>query len=239
MLLPKQAISQGIADIASSVYDHLGDYTEGVTFERDQLTLLSLAAAEQTAQTLFDRLGLHGFDLAWKLAMSLERIHTLGEAYNHLWFEGGGYTNSPRHDYASAVVEDEGYLLIYTPLGITQASDGRQRIMLFINGRGIAYANIVSEYRCGEVAYTPDKLITPEEAVVNLYQEASNSRTGVKVDTIERVALTYAAIRAENKQEGVVFTPVWQVRFREPGKEYTSWAEFNALNAAMIDAIFR
>ena len=39
----------------------------------------------------------------------------------------------------------------------------------------------------------------------------------------------------------MVFAPVWQVLFKEEGsgKEYTSWAEFNAVNGTMIDAIFR
>ena len=240
-LLPKQALSQGITDIAFSVYSHLGDYTEGVSFDRDQLTLLSLERAEQTAQALFDQLGIQGFDLSWKLDMSLERIRELGEAYNRLWFEGGGYTNSPRQDYASATAEDEGYLLVYTPLGITQASDGSQRITLFVNSRGIAYANIVSTYNRGEAVYTPEQLISPAEAVARLYAEAARSRDNIRVKSIERVALTYVAVRAENKQDGMVFTPVWQVLFKEEGRaeEYVSWAEINAVNGTLIDAIFR
>jgi regulatory protein YycI of two-component signal transduction system YycFG len=49
------------------------------------------------------------------------------------------------------------------------------------------------------------------------------------------------AVRAENKQDGMVFAPVWQVLFKEEGRgdEDTSWAEFNAINGNTIDAIFR
>ena len=173
--------------------------------------------------------------------MNLDRIHTLGEAYNHFWYEGGGYSNSPRQDYTTATVEDEGYCLIFTPLGMTKISDGRHQATLFITSRGIVYANIVSYYTRGEEAYTPEHLIPPEDAVKRLYEEAAKSRDSVKVESIERAALTYVAVRAENKKDGMVFAPVWQVLFKEEGEgeEYTSWAEFNAVSGTLIDAIFR
>ena len=241
MMMPRQALSQGIAHIASSVYAGHDDYVQGVTLEREQLTLISLGEAKQIAEALFEKLGLQGYELAWALDMNLDRIHTLGEAYNRFWFEGEGYTNSPRQDYATATAEDEGYFLYYTPLGVDNISDGRHQITLFITSRGIVYANIVSTYNRGEEMYTPEKLISPEEAVTLLYAEAAKSRDGIKVKSIERVALTYVAVRAENKQDGMVFAPVWQVLFKEEGRgeEYISWAEFNAVNGTMIDAIFR
>ena len=240
-LFPRQALSQSIAYMASDVYNGR-DFADGVSLEKEQLTLISLEEAKQRAEALFDKLGLKGFDLAYALDMSLERIQTLGEAYNHFWFEdGGGYSNSPRQDYTTATAEDEGYYLFYTPLGVTEVSDGRHQITLFVTSRGIVYANIISAYNRGEIAYTPESLIAPEEAVSRLYAEAIQSRDGITVKSIERVALTYVAVRAENKQDGMVFTPVWQVLYKEAGQseEYTSWAEFNAINGTMIDAIFR
>ena len=241
MMLPKQALSQGIAYMAGYVHTGHADFTKGVLFERDQLTHLSLEEAQHTAEALFEKLGLQGFELAWKLDMSLDRIRTLGEAYNRFWFEGGGYTNAPRQDYAAATAEDEGYFLVYTPLGVDHVSDGRHQITLFVSSRGIVYANIVSTYNRGEAVYTPEKLISPEEAVTRLYAEAAKSRDDIKVKSIKRVALTYVAVRAENKQDGMVFAPVWQVLFMEEDveEEYTSWAEFNAINGTLIDAIFR
>ena len=241
MMMPKQALSQGIALMAGQVHSGHEDFTKGVTFEHDQLTHLSLDDAKHTAEALFEKLGLQGYELAWKLDMSLERIHTLGDAYNQFWFEGEGYSNAPRQDYSAATAEDEGYFLVYTPLGVDHISDGRHQITLFVSSRGIVYANTVSTYNRGEVVYTPEKLITPEEAVTRLYTEAAKSRNDIKVSSIERVALTYVAVRAENKQDGMVFAPVWQVLFKEEGRgeEYTSWAEFNAINGNTIDAIFR
>lgn len=241
MMMPKQALSQGIFYMASQVHAGHDDFTEGITFEHDHLTNLSLEDAKHTAEALFEKLGLQGYELAWKLDMSLDRIHTLGEAYNHFWFEGEGYSNAPRQDYSTATAEDEGYFLYYTPLGVDNISDGRHQITLFVTSRGIVFANIVSTYNRGEKMYAPEKLISPEEAVALLYAEAAKSRDGIKVKTIERVALTYVAVRAENKQDGMVFAPVWQVLFKEEGhgEEYTSWAEFNAVNGTIIDAIFR
>ncbi|MBQ8161693.1 MAG: hypothetical protein IJ083_13235 [Clostridia bacterium] len=240
MMLPKQALSQSIAHMASQV--HVGDaeFTKGISFEHDHLELLSLEDAEHSAEELFEKLGLQGYELAWKLDMSLERIRTLGEAYNRFWFEGGGgYSNAPRQDYTAATAEDEGYFLAYTPLGVDQISDGRHRIDLFVSHRGIVYASIVSTYARGEEVDTPKALISPEDAVTRLYAEAARSRYGTRVQSIERVALTYGAVRAEQKQDGMVFVPVWQILFREDGAEHTSWAEFNAVNGTLINAIFR
>lgn len=240
MMLPRQALSQGIADIASGVYFGYG-YADGVALEHDQLTFISLEDVERTAENLFEKLGLEGYELAWALDMSLDRIQTLGEAYNHYWFEGEGSSNQPRQDYTAAAAEDEGYLLIYTPLGVTRTSDGRHSIMLFVSSRGIVKANIVSAYRQGELFYTPAALITSGEAVARLYAEAAKSRDKIKISSIERAALTYVPIRAEDKQDGMVFVPVWQILFKEEGRgeDYDSWAEFNAVNGTMIDAIFQ
>ena len=238
-LLPRHALSMGIADMASGVY-HGFDYAQGIELEHEQLTKISLEDAKKTAEALFDKLGLQGFELAWALDMSVDRIHTLGEAYNHFWFEGGGgYSNSPRQDYAAATAEDEGYYLIYTPLGVTKVTDGRQQLNLFVTSRGIVFADLRCMYNRGGEAGTPGKLISPEEAIASLYQEAARSRDRIEIASIERVALTYVPIRAENKQDGMVFAPVWQVLFTEAGTEYESWAEFSAVDDSIINAIFQ
>ena len=238
---PKWALSQSIASMAGGVYFGYG-YTDGITLEHEQLTYLSLEDAKQTAEALFEKLGIGGYELAWALDMDLERIRTLGEAYNHFWFEGGGgSSNAPRHDYSTATAEDEGYYLIYSPLGMTKTTDGRHQASLFISRRGVVWANIVSTYKRGDVAYTPDKLITPEEAVLRLYEEAAKSPDNIKVESIERAALTYVPVRAENKKDGMAFAPVWQILFKEVGEseEFTGWAEINAINGVLINAIFR
>ena len=241
MMLPKQALSQGIAFMASQVHSGYDDFTKDISFEQDHLTLLSLKDAEHTAESLFEKLGIRGYELAWKLDLSLDRIRSLGEAYNRFWFEGEGYSNAPRHDYAAATAEDEGYFLVDTPLGVDGISNGRQQATLLINSRGIVFASIVSAYNRGEAAFTPDKLISPEEAVTRLYAEVARSRDGGEIRSVRRAALTYMPVRAENKQDGMVFVPAWQILYDEAhdSEQYSRWAVFNALNAAMIDAVFR
>ncbi len=241
MMLPKQALSQGITFIASGVYAGHKDFAQGVSLEKEQLTHISLQEAKQTAEALLEKLGVRGFDLCWALDMSLDRIRTLGEAYNHFWFEGGGFSNAPRQDYAAATEEDEGYFLVYTPLGIGNQSDGRQRATLFVNHRGIAYFNLNCYYNQGEIAYTPDKLISAQEAVERLYAEIARSRDKEPVKAIDQATLIYEPIRAENKKDGMVFAPVWQILYT-PADEpdgYSDWAEFNAVTGVMVDAIFR
>ncbi|MBQ9252693.1 MAG: DUF4179 domain-containing protein [Clostridia bacterium] len=240
VLWPKQSISFGIASIAASVYGGNSDiFPSDITLEQDQLTLITLEEAKETAEELFDQLGLKGFELAWALDMNLNRIRTLGEAYNRLMFEGTGYSNAPRHDYDTATAEEEGYYLVYTPLGVTHPSLGNQELHLFVSSRGITSASLRCQYNQGDLVNTPDHLISIEEAVTTLYQEVANTRNCLPVGSIERVALTYMLVRAENKADGMAFVPSWQIRYREEGREYTAWAEVNALNGKLIDASFR
>ena len=240
-LLPREALSRDLVSIASTVYMEMEEGAHGIELEQDQLTLLSLAEARQTAEAFMDRLGLKGYDLAWALDMSLNRIRTLGEAYNTGWFSGAaanGYM--PRIEYENAAVEDEGYYLYYTPLGVSHISDGRHQISLFVNSRGIAYAQFVCYYIQGEAADTPAALITPEEAVSRFTEENAKAKNSYAVKSVDRVALTYVAVRAENKKDGVVFTPVWQISFtdEESNMPYR-WADINAVNGSLVDAIFR
>ena len=239
-LFPKQALSMGIVYVANNAYSGHEGFAVDAAPEQKQLTNISLADAEKEAEALFDKLGLKGYELAWALDMSLDRIRTLGEAYNQLMFESDeGYSNGPRQDYASATAEDEGYYLVYTPLGVTHVTDGRQQIDLYVTGRGIVNASIRCAYNRGDVLSTPETLIAPEDAVARLYEAAPRARYAHQVGSIERVALTYVAVRAENKQDGTVFSPVWQVRYKEADGKYTELAEFNAVTGDIINASFQ
>ena len=62
--------------------------------------------------------------------------------------------------------------------------------------------------------------------------------TGNDVEAFIYEGTTYVPLRAENKQDGMVFAPVWQVQYREAGTEYESWAEFNAVSGELLDASF-
>ena len=241
MMQPVPALSEFIASMASGV--HFGDaYGQGETLEKRQLTFLSLADAEKSAEEMIGKLGLNGYACSYALDMSAERIHTLGEKYNHFLYETeGNCTNRPRMDYGKATAEDEGYYLIYTLLGMEETSDTQNLISLFIDRGGIAYVNLLNTYTLGDALDTPDALITPEDAITALNAEAATSRRGMPIQSVEKVSLVYRAIRAENKADGMVFVPVWRVEYKDAEsavQDYSCWGEVNAVNGKVINAIF-
>ena len=244
MMLPRPALSYDIAAMAGDVYFGYGYVKDqNITLDKTELAQITLAQAQSQAEALIEKLGLKGYACAYALDMSLERIEALGDKRCEFWF-GGDWpaSNGPRSDYSQATEADEGYFLIYTLEGIDHLSDGRHQISLFINARGIVSANIVNWYDRGEALYTPDSLITPQKAVERLYEEIAHARYGDTVRRVQRVALTYSAVRADNKADGMVLVPVWQVAYLEgehDGDDYCGWAEFNAVNGALIDAIFQ
>ena len=94
----------------------------------------------------------------------------------------------------------------------------------------------------GEKAGASDTLITSGKAVERLYEEVARSRNGEKIVCIQTVELTHMPVRPENKQEGMVFAPVWKVTYVDESGEkkgFDSWAIFNAVNGKLIDAIFQ
>ena len=241
-MLPKQALSYGIKDIAANVYWQTGDYTKGITLEKQELTYVSLESAKAQAEELMNRLNLNGYELAWALDMDLDRIKELGKQHNEFWFEGPGFSNSPRQDYDAATADDEGYYLYYTPLGITKISDTRHEISFFINRRGIVFASIRSNFTMGDVIETPKALISPRQALERFSEATGEAWSEIRVASIERVALTYAAVRAENKQDGMVFAPVWQIRYLDKEAYDNSYpassAQINAITGEVVETDF-
>ncbi len=240
----KPTFSDSIAAVASFV--NWGDdagFAEGTVFEKKQLTYLSFEDADVKAKKMMDLLQLSGYELTWALDMDLGRIKTLGQKYNEYWYESGsGFTDAPRYDYNLATAEDEGYYLIYTQTGAAGLDETQGSASFFITSRGIVYAEVRCYYMAGEEAGAPDTLITSGEAVRRLYEEAGRSRNGERIVSIRTVELTHAPVRAENRQEGMVFTPVWKVTYVDESGEkngFDSWAVFNAVNGMLIDAIFQ
>ena len=238
----KQAFSFNIAEVASFV-NWGDDFAKDTAFEKKQLTYLSFEDADVSAKKMMELLHLSGYELTWALDMDLDRIKTLGKEYNEYWYESGsGFTNSPRYDYDLATAEDEGYYLIYAQTSAAGLDETWGRASFFITSRGIVYAEVRCYYMMGEKAGTPDTLITSEKAVERLYEEVARSRNGEKVVRIKTVELTHMPVRAENRQEGMVFAPVWKVIYLDESGEkqgFDSWAVFNAVNGKLIDAIFQ
>lgn len=234
-LRPKEALSQGIERLARKVYSSLifehDNYPGDLKLEHERLTLISLEDAKRTVEGFLEKLNIQGFELAYALDMSLERIQTLAELDDSI------YSSYLNNDYKSATAEDEGYFLYYTPLGVTRINNGRQQIMAFVTSRGIVSIQLSNDYNRGEAVDTPE-LITPEEAVELLYNHAKKGKDKHEVKSIQRVALIYMPLRAENKKQGMVFEPVWQIWYKYGGRT-SAWACFNAENGNLIDSFFK
>ena len=115
-------------------------------------------------------------------------------------------------------------------------TDTRHEIIFFVNAPGIVYAVIRANFTRGDILSTPERLISPQAAVSRCCEEAA--REGTTIASIRRVALTYVAARAEDRAEGMVFTPAWQLRYTN-GDGYNEWAEINAVDGTLLDAMFR
>ena len=94
----------------------------------------------------------------------------------------------------------------------------------------------------GDILYTPDTLIYPDEAIATLTAEATASRYGKPVLSVRKVSLVYRAVRADDKADGMVFAPVWHIEYKDDesiaNEHDFSWGEINALNGKLTNAIF-
>ena len=94
----------------------------------------------------------------------------------------------------------------------------------------------------GDVIETPKALISPRQALVRFSEATGEAWNEIQVARIERVALTYATVRAENKQDGMVFAPVWQIRYLDKDAYDNSYpassAQINAVTGAVVNTDF-
>ena len=63
-----------------------------------------------------------------------------------------------------------------------------------------------------------------------------------EIKSIQQVALTYEAVRADSKADGMVFVPVWMILYQDPSaaaNDTTCYALISAVNGTLIDASFR
>ena len=96
-------------------------------------------------------------------------------------------------------------------------------------------------YVRGEVYSTPERLVSYEDVLERLPKEMAASRFPEKLDSVLEVRLTYSAVRAANKADGMVLTPTWLVLYQDASAAksgYTCYAEFNAVDGKLLNAIF-
>ena len=235
----KNALPQDIKRLARAVYAGMREYAQGVSLEHEQLTLISLAEARQTAEAFMEKLGMEdqGYELAYALDMDLERIRTMGEKYNRERLDEG-LNDDSMQDYTAAVAEDEGYFLLYTLLGSPRISYHDYHLELYVTSRGIEDAYFGAEYRREEIVDTPAELISPDEAAARFYEELAASESRRTADSLDRISLCYMPVRAQNKKDSMVFIPAWQISYTWRGRN-RHWAYINAIDGKLIDAVFK
>lgn len=236
-LIPLDALSSAIAELTSGA-------NEVFTLEKTALTNITLEEAKQTLQTLLAQLNMTGYSCDYALDMSLERIIPLGSDKNTRIASGEHFTNVPPYDFSLATVADEGYYLSYHKQGEGKklGNGDHFSVYAFVNERGVVKLSIREDYTQGEVYSTPEKLVDYHEVLKALPKEMAASRFPEKLASVLEVRLTYSAIRAANKADGMVLTPTWLIIYQDESAVtggYTCYAEFNAVNGKLLNAIFK
>ncbi len=224
---------------------HRGEFS----LEKTELTGITLAEAQTAAEDLMARLGISGNEYVCTEALDLswERIQTMGAIWEQAIREGELLVDDDYqpYDYSAIPVSEEGYFLKYSPLGVdTAPAGGRYSAVFYVNSRGIVYAAVRNAFTRGEAVRTPEALITPDAAITTLTTELgrSLSRNDRAIRSIRSAALTYEAVRADNKADGMVFVPVWMILWQDASAAsngFNCYALVNAVDGTLMDASFR
>lgn len=241
LMSPLPAMSERISSLAS--WALFGWPGTGETFgpEKDSLQNLTLKEAEQTLDALLEKLNVKGYRPYKWLDMSVLRIRQLGESFNESIRTGRLSTNVPMADYTAAAEKDEGFYLQYARPGLKRESGSSAfYVNAFVTKRGVVSLNICDPYVQGEVYDTPQKLIEAQQALDALPAAVAASRNGLRVVSIEKAELMYTVMRAPNKKDGMVFSPIWAVSYQDEESHgaYSAWAEISAIDGKIVSAIF-
>lgn len=219
------------------------------TLDRTELTGITLAEAQAKAEAMMARLGIDSNDYVCTeaLDLSLERIRAMGAIWEQAITDGKLLVDDDYqpYDYSTIPAGEEGYYLKYSPMGVdTAPAGGRYSAIFYVGSRGIVYAAVRNQFTRGDVVNTPEALITPDKAITTLTEElgCSLSWNDREIRSIQSVSLTYEAVRAENKADGMVFTPVWMILYQDTSAAENGsgcYALINAVDGTLIDASFR
>lgn len=240
----RPALSNTIAGLAASAMRNRPGEEQGAQLEKTALTHITLDEAKATLETLLAQLGVTGYVCDNALDMSVERIVALGNERNAQIESGEYYTNLPQDDFSQVTAEDEGFYLSYHKPG--DGGDlGNGDIFsayAYVTSRGVVDLSLRDMYIPGEVYSTPNALVAPETILEKLPGEVAASRYPEQVVSIASIQLTYAPMRAADKADGMVLAPIWLVMYQDTKATesgYNCWAEFDAVDGKLLNAIFK
>ncbi len=212
--------------------NHRGEFT----LEKTELSGITLADAKAQAEKMMEKLGIacNQYICDEALDMSLERIQTMGAIWEKAIADGKLLVDDDYqpYDYSAIPASEEGYYLHYSPLGIGSLKPD--------DYSDIGQAKVIATDCGSEIVYTPETLITPDAAIEKLTKEMGRSIFGrnEEIKSIQQAALTYEAVRAENKADGMVFVPTWMILYQDASAD-SCYALINAVDGTLIDATFR
>ena len=107
----------------------------------------------------------------------------------------------------------------------------------FVTAEGIRDFTLREDYEVGGVIKTPERLVTPDEVLASFAQDnARREHHGLYRPTPVAVRLLYMPLRAEDRTEGTVLSPVWYVAYTfEDGGLNDGWAWYSALDGALVE----
>lgn len=243
MILPLKTLSHAASELAGDVYSGWPDEGEswkGITLEKTALSGITLDDAKAQVEALLKALGVEGYTCDYALDMDAARIQSMGETMNRM-IEENRYWNPPIMDYSLVTEADEGFYLHYAN-GV-KTDGGLFDLHAYVTQRGIVDMQLRDMFIRGEVVSTPGALVSPETVMAKLAAEIADSRfSGLSLDHIISLELTYAPARAADKADGMVFTPAWYAVYQDnDGVKYgfDSAAIFNAVDGTLLFAPFQ
>ena len=120
--------------------------------------------------------------------------------------------------------------------------DSSFSVEAYVTKKGVVMAAIRDAYIPGEVYETPAALVTPQAVMAKLPADAAASRYPSTVVAITTAQLTYAPMRASNKADGMVLSPIWLILYQDESaikQGYDCWAEYNAITGELLNAMFK
>ena len=224
---------------------HRGEFT----LDKTALSGVTLEEAKAEAEAMLTRLGIDGnqYVCIEVLDLSLERIRAMGAIWEQAIADGELLVDDDYQpcDYSAIPESEEGYYLAYAPLGVdTAPAGGRYSAVFYVTSRGIVHASVRNQFTRGDLVDTPDTLITPDAAIQKLAEALGRSLSWYDkvIKSVKQAALTYDAVRAENKADGMIFVPVWMILYQDESavrQDYDCYALINAVDGSLIDASFR
>lgn len=241
---PRPALSNTIASLAGWASNGWSGSNQVYELEKTALTHITLEEAKATLEALLRELGVTGYACDYALDMSVERIVMLGNDMKERIASGEHFTNIPQPDYSQVTAADEGFYLSYHKHGDSrnQGNGDIFSVYAYVTQRGVVNLSLRDMYIPGEVYSTPETLVDPKVVLEKLPAEVAASRFPEKVLSISSIQLTYAPMRAAKKADGMVLSPVWLVLYQDEKATrsgYTCWAEFDAVDGKLLNAIFK